>query len=93
LFDEQDAFPEKVNESPAIAEQLDWLFKCGYAAAADTEDLKKFVVEGLRFASFVIGVLPLLGKASGAGADFAPTEVHSFGSLGFENQSIGFARS
>src|SRR5690606_10622017 len=40
------------------------------------ENLEELVVEGLGFGAFARDILPFLGKARGAGADFVPAQPH-----------------
>ena len=78
LLDEEHAFPEQVDEASLVTKFLDGFLEAGDAAARDAENLEKLVVEGLAFPTFVVGMVPFLGKAGGASSDLVPTEAHLF---------------
>jgi hypothetical protein len=75
-LNEQDTFPEKVNSAALITKFFDWFFECRDAAARDTENFKKFVIESLRFAALVAGVFPFIGEARSACPNLIPTKSH-----------------
>src|SRR5450759_3637927 len=81
LLDEEHALPEQVDESSFCTKLLDGFLEAGDAPAGDAENLEKLIVEGLAFATFVMGILPFLGKAGSASSDLVPTEAHRFLSL------------
>src|ERR1035437_2871410 len=78
LLDEEHALPEQVDESSFGTKLLDGFFEAGDAPAGDAESLEKLVVESLAFPTFVMGILPFLGKAGSASSDLVPTEAHRF---------------
>src|SRR3546814_20423510 len=60
-----------------VAEQFDPLFIDGDRAALDAENVEEVVVKALRFALFIMGVLPFLAERLGAAFDFVPTQSHA----------------
>src|ERR1035437_4628255 len=76
LLDEEHTLPEQVDESSFGTKLLDGFLEAGDAPAGDAENLEKLIVEGLAFATFVMGILPFLGKAGSASSDLVPTEAH-----------------
>ena len=72
LLDDQDARPEEVDESRAVVEPGDMLLVAGDGPAAHVEHLEEVVVEALRLALLVRGVLPLRGEGRGADTNLVP---------------------
>ena len=72
LFDDQDAGPEQVDVSRPVVQLGDVRFVARDRAALDAENLEKVVVEALRLALLVGGVLPLVGEGGGADANLVP---------------------
>src|SRR3546814_8473636 len=60
-----------------VAEQFDPLFIDGDRAALDAENVEEVVVKALRFALFIMDVLPFLAERLGAAFDFVPTQSHA----------------
>ena len=76
VLDEDDAFPEQVDEA-AFAVGFDHgLFKCRDTAAGYAEDQEESVPEGFRLSVFGGLVLPLAREGDGVGADVGPGEGH-----------------
>ena len=78
LLDQQRAGPEGVDEAVAIVRQPDSTLVIGELAAIDAEHLKEVVVEGLRLAALIAGVLPLLAERPRAAPDLVPPQPHAF---------------
>ncbi len=76
LLDDENARPEQVNEPGAIVELGDVLLVAGNLTTAFPKDLKELVVEALRLALLVRGVLPVFGKDGGAVAHLVPRQAH-----------------
>jgi len=72
LLDDQDARPEQVDEPRAVVELGDMLLVAGDGPAAHVEHLEEVVVEALRLALLVRGVLPLRGEGRGADTNLVP---------------------
>lgn len=51
-------------------------FKNGHLTALDSENLEEIVVEALRFALFVVRILPIFAESLGAAANFIPSQAH-----------------
>lgn len=71
LLDEQLALPEKIEKSPLFVRQTDAVLKARDPAAGDAKKLEKFIIESLRLAALVTGVVPFR-------ANFAALALISF---------------
>src|SRR5579863_2417075 len=76
LLDYEDPFPEQVDESPIVAQQLHGFLETCDAPSVNAEDFEKLVVKGVRLALFVVGVPPLVREARGASLDLVRAETH-----------------
>jgi hypothetical protein len=72
LLNDKHALPKQIDEAPLVAELLYRLLVTRDAATGNAEDFKEFVIEGLRLAAFITGVLPLFGEVRRADTNFLP---------------------
>jgi hypothetical protein len=77
LFNQQRAWPEQIDKTLLVIEQLYALFIHRHSSALDAEDFEKVVVKALGFTLFVMGVFPVFAKRLGASFDFVPAKPHS----------------
>ena|ERR1700730_13815015 len=76
LLDEQLALPEKIKIAALFVRQIDAVLKARDPAAGDAKRLEKFIIESLRLAALVTGVLPFRGEFRRARFDIVPIETH-----------------
>ena len=76
LLYEQHSRPEQVDETMLVVQLAYMLLVAGNAASLNAEDVEEIVVETLRFALFVGGVLPFLGECCGPRTYFVPRKPH-----------------
>ena len=76
VLDQQDPFPEQVDEALLLTQFLDRLLEGRHPLAGDPEDVEEVVPE--RFGIGVFGgfAVPFLGKGKGTAFDFVPAERH-----------------
>jgi hypothetical protein len=72
VFDEDDARPEEVNIAVIAGEPAHGFLEAGHGAARNTENIEKFVPEGLLFGLLALCARPFLGKGDGAVTNFIP---------------------
>src|SRR6266849_10225715 len=73
LFNEEDALPEKINETALFPQAFNRLFERCNSASGDAKNLEEFVIEGLALATFIPSVFPVIGETRRTSPDLVPT--------------------
>ena len=76
VLDQQQSGPEVVDLTQGIVQLAHVYFVAAHGACADAEDVEELVPEGLGVGLLVGGLLPVLHKTDGPGADLAAAERH-----------------
>ena len=76
VFHNEDAGPEKINETVIAGDLFHRFLEAGNGAAADAEHAEKFIPKAFRLGLLAGLAFPFIRKPDGVVTDFVPTDGH-----------------